>query len=138
MNRLLGRCNPNRSSSTASWEWPWESRSAGAELPITVRAVRGLDSMSANLSSAGMLAVAPRRARKLPAPDFVIAGAPKCGTTALYQYLQMHPRLFLCDPKEPHYFADDLLAHRTIVNHSDYLSLFEHADREQLVGEASA
>jgi hypothetical protein len=50
----------------------------------------------------------------------------------------MHPRLFLCDPKEPHYFADDLLTHRTIVNQSDYLKLFQHAAPDQLVGEASA
>jgi len=71
-------------------------------------------------------------------PDFVIAGAPKCGTTALYQYLQMHPRLLLCDPKEPHYFADDLLAHRTIVTRSDYLNLFQRSGPDQLVGEASA
>jgi hypothetical protein len=68
----------------------------------------------------------------------VIAGAPKCGTTALYQYLQRHSRLFLTDPKEPHYFADDLLTHRTIVKRSDYIRLFERAGPAQLIGEASA
>jgi len=72
------------------------------------------------------------------APDFVIAGAPKCGTTALYEYLRPHPRVFLSDPKEPHYFADDLFAHRTITSLDDYRRLFRAAGSEQTTGEASA
>lgn len=47
-----------------------------------------------------------RQDRKL-GPDFFIVGAPKCGTTSIYAYLQAHPQIFLA-PKEPHYFGSDL------------------------------
>jgi hypothetical protein len=40
-------------------------------------------------------------------PNFFIAGAPKCGTTALYQYLRPHPNIFMPEVKEPHFFAKD-------------------------------
>ena len=41
-------------------------------------------------------------------PDFFIVGAPKCGTTSLAQYLAQHPRVFMCEPKEPFFFGTDL------------------------------
>jgi hypothetical protein len=41
-------------------------------------------------------------------PDFFLAGAPKCGTTALYRYLNQHPALYLSPIKEPHFFADEV------------------------------
>jgi hypothetical protein len=28
-------------------------------------------------------------------PNFFIVGAPKCGTTALYEYLRGHPSIFM-------------------------------------------
>ncbi len=34
-------------------------------------------------------------------PDFVIAGAPKAGTTALHAALATHPQLYLSPVKEP-------------------------------------
>lgn len=37
-------------------------------------------------------------------PNYFILGAPKCGTTALAQYLSYHPDVFLSSPKEPHFF----------------------------------
>ena len=40
-------------------------------------------------------------------PDFFIVGAPKCGTTAMYQWLQAHPEVFV-PVKEIHYFGRDL------------------------------
>ena len=45
-------------------------------------------------------------------PDFFIVGAPKCGTTAISEYLRTHPRIFMCKPKEPHYFALDIPGYR--------------------------
>src|SRR3990172_1408684 len=42
-----------------------------------------------------------------PRPSFFIAGAPKCGTTALYAYLKKHPGVFL-PKKELHFFGRDL------------------------------
>ena len=37
-------------------------------------------------------------------PDFLIAGAPKAGTTALHVALARHPQLYLSRVKEPKYF----------------------------------
>ena len=41
-------------------------------------------------------------------PGFFIVGAPKCGTTALYDYLSTHPQIYFPETKEPHYFSRDL------------------------------
>src|SRR5258706_7889695 len=41
-------------------------------------------------------------------PDFFIVGAPKSGTTALYNYLKLHPDIFLSPLKEPNFFASDM------------------------------
>jgi len=38
-------------------------------------------------------------------PDFLVIGAPKAGTTALYRALERHPRVFLSQPKEPSFFS---------------------------------
>jgi hypothetical protein len=44
-------------------------------------------------------------------PDFYVVGAPKAGTTSLYEYLAGHPGIFLPQRKELRYFGADL-AHR--------------------------
>ncbi len=73
-------------------------------------------------------------------PNFFILGAPKCGTTALSEYLRRHPQIFVSTPKEPHYFCDDFDYYyapgaRTLDH---YLGLFADADEHHLaVGEAS-
>jgi hypothetical protein len=41
-------------------------------------------------------------------PDFYIVGAPKAGTTSLYQYLAAHPDVFMPDQKELWLFGSDL------------------------------
>lgn len=73
-------------------------------------------------------------------PGFFILGAPKCGTTALSEYLRRHERVFVSTPKEPHYFSDDFDYYyapgRRSLEH--YLGLFEEAGPQHLaVGEAS-
>lgn len=73
-------------------------------------------------------------------PDFFILGAPKCGTTALSEYLRRHPRVFVSTPKEPHYFSDDFDYYYAPGERSEehYLRLFDEADASHLaVGEAS-
>jgi len=75
---------------------------------------------------------------RLPPPDFVIAGAPKCGTTSVYATLQPHPQLFLSTVKEPHYFAYDLPRRREVETIKDYDRLFSEAQAGQLRGETSA
>lgn len=71
------------------------------------------------------------------APDFLIAGAPKSGTTALYTYLGAHPRIFMPTIKEPHYFSSDLRGLAEVVTDDAYERLFRNA-RGRLTGEASA
>src|SRR6188508_2730201 len=72
-------------------------------------------------------------------PTFMIAGAPKSGTTALYEYLQTHPQVFVTDPKEPLFFAEDVGWHREIVTREEYDRLFDAArPQHTAIGEASA
>ena len=72
-------------------------------------------------------------------PDFFLVGAPKCGTTALYEMLGAHPEIFLSPNKEPDFFASDIRAAvtggRGINDWSHYLRLFSGAGPEQVVGE---
>jgi hypothetical protein len=73
-------------------------------------------------------------------PNFFILGAPKCGTTALSEYLREHPRAYLSQPKEPHYFCEDFDYYYAPGERSEehYLRLFDAATDEHLaVGEAS-
>lgn len=37
-------------------------------------------------------------------PNFICVGAPKCGTTTLYDILRTHPNIYLSAFKEPHFF----------------------------------
>jgi len=66
-----------------------------------------------------------------------MVGAPKCGTTALYEYLHQHPDVFLPDTKELRFFGADLdvrgFPDRSLA---EYLSYFADATDEQIVGAA--
>lgn len=72
-------------------------------------------------------------------PNFFIVGAPKCGTTALSEYLKEHPQVCFSYPKEPHFFATDLPSYRVVTRESDYLErCFGHCHpRCSAVGEGS-
>ena len=39
-------------------------------------------------------------------PTFIVVGAMKAGTTALYRYLDAHPQVFMAEPKEIDFFVD--------------------------------
>lgn len=69
-------------------------------------------------------------------PSFFIVGAPKCGTTALYEYLLAHPDIFM-PRKEVYYFGKDLHYRTSRPSSAYYHALFESAEEEQLAGEAS-
>ncbi len=72
------------------------------------------------------------------APNFFLAGAPKCGTTALSEYLRAHPNVFMPYPKEPSYFADDMIHFDAVTTLDAYLRLFEKRRPQQTaIGEAS-
>lgn len=69
-------------------------------------------------------------------PEFFIVGAPRCGTTALSQYLAQHPELHIPYVKEPHYFGSDLTTRRGFETLDEYLELFSGA-RGRRSGEGS-
>lgn len=83
-------------------------------------------------------------------PNFLIIGAARSGTTALYEYLSQHPDVFMSEPKEPHYFAlkgaparfrgpgDRFSINRVAVTSPEaYEDLFSNAGDARAVGEAS-
>ena len=85
-------------------------------------------------------------------PQFVIAGAPKAGTTALHAALATHPRLYLSPVKEPKYYLTDGRppprrgqrgpgdAHRArewMWRRADYLALFAGAPAGTVRGEST-
>lgn len=71
-------------------------------------------------------------------PNFFLAGAPKCGTTSLSEYLRTHPNVFMCYPKEPIFFDEDLAQIHAVGSFDDYLALFrKRRDHHLAVGEAS-
>src|SRR5262249_50844280 len=73
-------------------------------------------------------------------PDFFIIGAPKCGTTALSEYLREHPKICFSHIKEPHFFSDDFPSYKIDRSLENYMRLnFSHFRRQQhaLMGESS-
>ena len=82
-------------------------------------------------------------------PDFLVAGVPKSGTTALHAALSRHPGLFLSPIKEPKFFLTDgppptkggpgdALTYREHVWQRDrYEALFDAAPAGTLRGEAT-
>ncbi|MGE0816337.1 MAG: sulfotransferase [Vicinamibacterales bacterium] len=101
------------------------------------------------------------------APTFLIVGAPKAGTTSLYEWCRQHPAVGMSPIKEPSFFAPEVAdftprarevfdadaaglrrwldgartvprRHGLVLDWADYLSLFrDHADKAAR-GEASA
>ena len=70
-------------------------------------------------------------------PNFFIVGAPRCGTTALYDYLKQHPDVFLPYRKEPHYFGDDIPPRPPFLDEARYVELFAGGAHARRVGEAT-
>ncbi|MGY1631374.1 sulfotransferase [Geodermatophilus sp. SYSU D01186] len=85
-------------------------------------------------------------------PQFVIAGAPKAGTTALHAALATHPGLYLAPVKEPKYYLTDgrppprsgqrgpgdaHSAREWIWRREEYLALFDAAPDDAVRGEST-
>lgn len=66
-----------------------------------------------------------------------MVGAPKCGTSAIHEYLTQHPEVFVPERKEPQFFGSDLSSPYFIRNEDEYLALFDGAGEEKAVGEVS-
>ena len=62
-------------------------------------------SLSFKLRQLGRMVTSPLRVK----PDFLIVGAKKCGTTALYSYLTAHPAITPAFKKEIYYFINSLV-----------------------------
>ena len=74
------------------------------------------------------------KSHKEQAPDFLIIGAGKCGTTSLYSYLGYHPQILLPNNKEINFFS------KNFTNGLDwYLSQFPSItdSSDFITGEAS-
>ena len=67
-------------------------------------------------------------------PNFIIIGAPKCGTTTLSNLLAQHSDVFISKPKEPAFFSRDEVFEKGI---KWYESLFQNVQGECAVGEAT-
>lgn len=91
-----------------------------------------------------MAAPAPRL------PDFVVIGAAKSGTTALYHLLRQHPQVYMSPVTEPGFFAFDetrpsfagprqesLVNRRFVWRRPDYLELFRGSGNAVAAGEAT-
>ncbi len=70
-------------------------------------------------------------------PNFLIVGAPKCGTTAMNDYLAQHPDIFIPEIKEVHFFGRDLhITKGALRDEAAYRGLFDEV-QESVAGEAS-
>jgi len=84
-------------------------------------------------------------------PNFLIIGAPKAGTTSLYNFLAQHPEIYMSPVKEPHFFSyegkmvnyfgpkdqkrcDDMF----VTSFEKYKELFSKVESQTAIGEASA
>jgi hypothetical protein len=81
-----------------------------------------------------------------PIPNLFLVGAPKCGTTSLYEYLRQHPRVFFpanesdyWRTKEPNHFCPDLeiVDRFSIKDSRGYLDLYKGSERSVWRGDAS-
>jgi len=81
-------------------------------------------------------------------PTFLIVGAARAGTTALYDLLQQHPQISMSRIKEPNFFAfegepldwrgpGNEFVNNSVSSWNDYVSLFETGHGAIARGEAS-
>ena len=72
---------------------------------------------------------------RLNYPDFYLVGAPKCGTTALYDFLRQHPDIYLPETKELLFFGSDL-SYPTRLSEDRLLAHYADRAGEKRVGTA--
>lgn len=69
-----------------------------------------------------------------PRPNLFIIGAMKSGTTSLHSYLDSHPQIFMCKPKEPKFFSRES---NLAKGEEWYQELFAEAGNASIIGESS-
>lgn len=81
-------------------------------------------------------------------PSFMIIGAARAGTTALYDLVRQHPQVFMSAIKEPNYFAfegepldwrgpGNEFVNNSVARWEDYTALFADAPAGMAMGEAT-
>ena len=74
-------------------------------------------------------------------PNLFIVGAAKSGTTSLHNYLNQHPDVFMCTPKEPHFLINNEIGKDRIpvgiCSENEYRNLFIEGKGEKYRGESS-
>ena len=76
-------------------------------------------------------------------PNLFIVGAPRSGTTAMYEYLKPHPEIFMAAVKEAHFFGSDIkkipshIRTGMVLDLDGYLALFRGASGEKWLGEGT-
>ncbi len=68
--------------------------------------------------------------------DFIVAGAQKCGTTALHYQLEKHPQIALPNKEELHFFDDEERFAKG-VNYQDLHDSFHPPSRAFIAGEST-
>jgi len=64
-------------------------------------------------------------------PNFLCAGAAKCGTTSLHAILAEHPQIFLPQRKEIHFFENNGNYSKGLDWYSKY---FKNANEKKVIG----
>lgn len=70
-------------------------------------------------------------------PDFFVVGAPKSGTTSLYEYLKQHPQVCMPRIKELNFFCTDLHFRFPLLDEKQFLAYFRICKDAKAVGEVS-
>lgn len=96
-------------------------------------------------------------------PNFFVVGAAKSGTTSLYEYMKMHPQIYMAPIKETHHFSTDIdntkfrpnyarslnkdltrfletdmeegIFHAFVKDREQYIKLFRNVKNEKAIGE---
>lgn len=82
-------------------------------------------------------------------PNFLLVGAPKCGTTSIVSYMSQHPDIYITPIKEPKFFTAQVLSfplrgpgdafveNFTVKTYDVYKQLFSGWRHERAIGDAS-
>ena len=79
-------------------------------------------------------------------PNFLILGAAKSGTTAIYTYIKQHPQIYMSPRKELRYFSNHIevpnnvpmdYVHRGVKTLEEYEHYFDAITSETIYGESS-
>lgn len=69
--------------------------------------------------------------------DFIIAGAQRSGTTALFYLLKEHPQVFFYPKKEAHFFTNNKVFEHDPVTYDSYHKLFSDRKPSHITGEGT-